>query len=52
VLKITIANEKMNSPQIILGRAAVPLSQLLNGKDQDMWINLKDKKLRYLLKNI
>ena len=46
VLKISVANEKLNSPHTILGKAVLPLSRLTNGKNQELWINLKDKTLR------
>ena len=49
VLKISVANEKMNSPPTILGKAVIPLSSLSNGQEQQLMINLKDKALRFLI---
>ena len=46
LLKITIASEKIDSPQIILGKTVIRLSQLVKHEDQDLWIPLKDKTLR------
>ena len=49
VLKVSVANEKMNSPPTILGKAVIPLSSLSNGQEQQLMVNLKDKTLRFLI---
>jgi len=52
VLRLAVISEKINSPQgnteLILGRASLLVSSLhsTGGHTQDMWINLKDRKLR------
>jgi len=46
-LKISIISEKLNSPPLLLGKAVIRLSSLHNcSGPQNMWIALKDRKLR------
>ena len=47
LLKISIISEKLNSPPLLLGKAVIRLSSLHNcSGPQNMWIALKDRKLR------
>eukprot|EP00092_Neocalanus_flemingeri_P023579 GFUD01025569.1.p1 GENE.GFUD01025569.1~~GFUD01025569.1.p1 ORF type:complete len:721 (+),score=203.23 GFUD01025569.1:280-2442(+) len=45
-LNIAVLSEKMNSPQLVLGKAVLRLSSLGNSHNQHLWIALKDRKLR------